>query len=89
MPVEYRTISIVAVRQLSAASINRATSSTPQICGNRRGALGYGVSLSRYGRFNVLTKEEAQRRDVEAHGQAVASSARAGDTPGTTGDASD
>ena len=58
MPVEYRTISIVRCDRLSAASINRVTSSTLRICGSRRGAFGYGVSSSRYRRFSVFTKKK-------------------------------
>jgi hypothetical protein len=37
MLVEYRTISIVLCDRLAAASINRATSSTLRMWGNRRG----------------------------------------------------
>src|SRR5262245_38000686 len=69
MPVEYRTISIVRCDRLSAASITRATSSMCRICGNRRGALGYGVSSSKYRRFSVLHEEEAQRCDVKTDRQ--------------------
>ena len=64
-----KTISIVRCDSPSAASITRAFSSTLRICGSRRGALGYGVSSSRYPTLQRLHEEEAQRRDVEAHRQ--------------------
>ena len=49
---------MVRCDRLAAAAINRATSSTLKSCGNRRGALGYGVSSSRYRRFSVFTKKK-------------------------------
>ena len=69
MPVEYRTISIVRCDRLSAASINRATSSTLRICGSRRGAFGIRRVVEQIPTLQRLHEEEAQRRDVEADRQ--------------------
>ena len=57
IPVEYSTINIVRSVSVRAASINRVTSSTVRIIGNRRGTFGYGMSSRLYGRFSVFTKK--------------------------------
>ena len=69
MPVESRTISIVRCDRLSAASIDRATSSTLRIV--RQPARGFRIRrvIERIPPLQRLHKEEAQRRDMEADGQ--------------------
>ena len=67
MPVEYRTISIVALGE-GPRRRDQSLRLPPgvRIVGSRRGTFGYGVSSSEIAPPQRLHEEEPERRDIAA-----------------------